>query len=1513
FTETTATVADGTVTFQWQSSTTGAAGPFTDIAGETLSTYNSPALTQDTWFQRVDTSTLNTIACTATTNVIAVTVNNITAGVIAADETICEGGDPIAFTETTATVADGTVTFQWQSSTTGAAGPFTDIAGATTATFDSGVLTQDTWFQRVDTSTLNTIACTATTNVIAVTVNNITAGVIAADETICEGGDPIAFTETTATVADGTVTFQWQSSTTGAAGPFADIAGATTATFDSGVLTQDTWFQRVDTSTLNTIACTATTNVIAVTVNNITAGVIAADETICEGGDPIAFTETTATVADGMVTFQWQSSTTGAAGPFADIAGATTATFDSGVLTQDTWFQRVDTSTLNTVACTATTNVIAVTVNNITAGVIAADETICEGGDPIAFTETTATVADGTVTFQWQSSTTGAAGPFTDIAGATTATFDSGVLTQDTWFQRVDTSTLNTIACTATTNVIAVTVNNITAGVIAADETICEGGDPIAFTETTATVADGTVTFQWQSSTTGAAGPFTDIAGETLSTYNSPALTQDTWFQRVDTSTLNTIACTATTNVIAVTVNNITAGVIAADETICEGGDPIAFTETTATVADGTVTFQWQSSTTGAAGPFADIAGETLSTYNSPALTQDTWFQRVDTSTLNTIACTATTNVIAVTVNNITAGVIAADETICEGGDPIAFTETTATVADGTVTFQWQSSTTGAAGPFADIAGATTATFDSGVLTQDTWFQRVDTSTLNTVACTATTNVVAVTVNNITAGVIAADETICEGGDPIAFTETTATVADGTVTFQWQSSTTGAAGPFTDIAGATTATFDSGVLTQDTWFQRVDTSTLNTIACTATTNVIAVTVNNITAGVIAADETICEGGDPIAFTETTATVADGTVTFQWQSSTTGAAGPFADIAGATTATFDSGVLTQDTWFQRVDTSTLNTIACTATTNVVAVTVNNITAGVIAADETICEGGDPIAFTETTATVADGTVTFQWQSSTTGAAGPFADIAGATTATFDSGVLTQDTWFQRVDTSTLNTIACTATTNVIAVTVNNITAGVIAADQIIVSGEDPVAFSETTATVADGAVTFQWQSSTTGAAGPFTDLVGETNATYDSPPLFQDHWFQRVDTSTLNTIACTAITNVVSIILDSDGDGIPDATDLDDDNDGITDEEEQNGDATLDSDGDGVIDRLDLDSDGDGVYDVFESGHGQLDMDGDGRLEGPFSSDGIPDVVQDDPDSGVVNYAVQDTDGDGVDDFQDIDDDGDNVLTVDENPNPDSDLNPDTGDTQDTDMDGIADYLDVDDDNDGVDTVYEDYDGDDDPLNQDTDGDGIPDYLDMDDDGDGVDTQYEGVDPDGDGNPNTGDTLDTDCILDNNCDNIPDYLDTDDDGDGFLTEDESPDQNGDGNPDDALDTDGNGTPDYLEPNDNTVPEGEDGITVFTGMSPNGDGVNDVFVIQGIQNLENRLEIFNRWGIKVYESNNYGRDDNFFRGISTTSSTVERQDQLPVGTYYYVLEYVLESGERKSRAGYLYINR
>ncbi|MEP5255727.1 DUF6252 family protein [Winogradskyella rapida] len=104
--------------------------------------------------------------------------------------------------------------------------------------------------------------------------------------------------------------------------------------------------------------------------------------------------------------------------------------------------------------------------------------------------------------------------------------------------------------------------------------------------------------------------------------------------------------------------------------------------------------------------------------------------------------------------------------------------------------------------------------------------------------------------------------------------------------------------------------------------------------------------------------------------------------------------------------------------------------------------------------------------------------------------------------------------------------------------------------------------------------------------------------------------------------------------------------------------------------------------------------------------------------------------------------------------------------------------------------DGVPDVFEDFNVDGDLDNDDIDNDGIANYLDNDDDGDGVLTFYEAKDADG--NP-----VDTDG------DGDFDYLDNDDDGDGVLTANEGADPNGDGNPDDALDTDGNGVPDYLQ--------------------------------------------------------------------------------------------------------------
>ncbi|MEZ5282867.1 MAG: FG-GAP-like repeat-containing protein [Acidimicrobiales bacterium] len=77
------------------------------------------------------------------------------------------------------------------------------------------------------------------------------------------------------------------------------------------------------------------------------------------------------------------------------------------------------------------------------------------------------------------------------------------------------------------------------------------------------------------------------------------------------------------------------------------------------------------------------------------------------------------------------------------------------------------------------------------------------------------------------------------------------------------------------------------------------------------------------------------------------------------------------------------------------------------------------------------------------------------------------------------------------------------------------------------------------------------------------------------------------------------------------------------------------------------------------------------------------------------------------------------------------------------------------------------------------------------------DADGLCDNEEDANTDLDNDASTNPGPDTDG------DTVPDYMDPDDDGDGLPTASESADPNADGDPRDALDSDWNGTPDYLD--------------------------------------------------------------------------------------------------------------
>jgi len=112
-----------------------------------------------------------------------------------------------------------------------------------------------------------------------------------------------------------------------------------------------------------------------------------------------------------------------------------------------------------------------------------------------------------------------------------------------------------------------------------------------------------------------------------------------------------------------------------------------------------------------------------------------------------------------------------------------------------------------------------------------------------------------------------------------------------------------------------------------------------------------------------------------------------------------------------------------------------------------------------------------------------------------------------------------------------------------------------------------------------------------------------------------------------------------------------------------------------------------------------------------------------------------------------------------------------------------------------------------------------------------------------------------------------------------------------------------------------------------LTVFNGISAgDNNNKNDFLAIKNISRFpDNNLKIFNRWGIKVFDVDGYDADlrgnENFteptnaFRGRSNGRITVKEDDLLPIGTYYYILEYDAgeKGGGRKNLAGYIYINR
>ncbi|MFS4456786.1 Ig-like domain-containing protein [Maribacter sp. 2304DJ31-5] len=324
--------------------------------------------------------------------------------------------------------------------------------------------------------------------------------------------------------------------------------------------------------------------------------------------------------------------------------------------------------------------------------------------------------------------------------------------------------------------------------------------------------------------------------------------------------------------------------------------------------------------------------------------------------------------------------------------------------------------------------------------------------------------------------------------------------------------------------------------------------------------------------------------------------------------------------------------------------------------------------------------------------------------------------------------------------------------------------------------------------------------------------------------------------------------------------VTDVSDLDSDDDGIVDSFEDlnldgdNDPSTdpTDSDSDGFADYLDIDSDDDGIPDNIEA---QTTVDYIAPSGVDVNGNGLDDAYED---NGILGLFPVDTDFDSLPDYLDADSDNDNV--------------PDNIEAHDFDHDGIADTM----------------------------------YIGSDKDDDGLDDGYEGT---------TTVDIDVNDELDDPYGQLPntdnddesDYRDSDDDDDGIETIDEDLDLDGNYANDDSN---GDGIPNYL---DSDLGEQAENVKVINVITPNGDNVHDVLRIDGLENYPNNtLKIYNRWGVSVFTTRAYNTNGNVFDGTSQGRVTVNEDNKLPVGTYFYILDYE-DNGAMKTLTGYIYINR
>jgi len=770
--------------------------------------------------------------------------------------------------------------------------------------------------------------------------------------------------------------YQWMQSVNG--GAFANINGATSASYTTGATTtanSGTQYECVVTNGSGSV----TSNAATLTVNptpvapSITTQPVNAIVTA-----PATATFTVAATGTPAPSYQWMQSVNG--GAYANINGATSTSYTTStttVLNSGTQYECVVTNasgSLTSSAATLTVNPTPV-APSITTQPVSTTVTA-----PAAATFTVAATGVPAPSYQWMQSVNG--GAYANINGATSAsytTLSTTLANSGTQYECVVTNGSGSV----TSNAATLTVDTVP-GILTQPASVTVTAGATA-TFTVAASGAPAPNYQWMQSVNG--GSFTNINGATSSSYTTGATAianSGTQYECVVTNASGSLTSSAAT----LTVNptpvapSITTQPVSTTVTA-----PAAATFTVAATGVPAPSYQWMQSVNG--GAYANINGATSASYTTLSTTltnSGTQYECVVTNGSGSV----TSNAATLTVDTVP-GILTqpASVTVTAGATASFSVTATGTPAP---SYQWQQKAPGA-GPFTAINNATSASYTTGltaVVNSGTQYECVVTNasgSLTSSAATLTVNPTPVA-PSITTQPVSTTVTA-----PAAATFTVAATGVPAPSYQWMQSVNG--GAYANINGATSAsytTLSTTLANSGTQYECVVTNGSGSV----TSNAATLTVDTVP-GILTQPASVTVTAGATA-TFTVAASGAPAPNYQWLESVNG--GAYTNINGATSASYITSATTlanSGTQYECVVTNGSGSVTSNAATLTVD-TVPNIITQPVSVTVTA-----PATATFTLAATGTPAPSYQWMQSVN--SGAFASINGATSASYTTGATT----------------------------------------------------------------------------------------------------------------------------------------------------------------------------------------------------------------------------------------------------------------------------------------------------------------------------------------------------------------------------------------------------------------------------------------------------------------------------------------------------------------------------